>query len=75
MMVVKQPGVLKNVCFTILNIMQRIMIIKIEISPDKEPQRVLDYFYMKCLDLNILGEIDSFKVEIEGTDLKKGRHQ
>ena len=47
------------------------MNIKIKIEPSKEPEAVLNYFYQKCLDSYIIGEIESFSVEIEGTTLKK----
>lgn len=48
------------------------MIIKIKI-PDKDPEMALNYFHQKCLDLFVLGEIDEFEVEIEGTAFKKKR--
>ena len=50
------------------------MIVKIKI-PDKDPVKMLDYFYYKCLDLYALDEINEFLVEIEGTELKKGKKQ
>ena len=49
------------------------MKIIIELHPDKDPERTLGYFYEKCLDIYMIGEIDKFLVSIEGTDLKKGR--
>lgn len=38
---------------------------------DKDPERVLNYFYEKCLDLYALKEIEKFEVKIEGTNLSK----
>lgn len=49
------------------------MKIIIEVTPDKDPERTLDYFYEKCSDLIILSEIEHFKINIEGTDLKRIR--
>lgn len=34
--------------------------------PEKDPVRTLDYFYEKCLELYILGEIENFEVSIDG---------
>ena len=48
------------------------MIIKIEIKDGLDPERVLDYFYYKCLDEPSISK-DKFKVKIEGTELSKGR--
>ena len=36
--------------------------------PDKDPERVLNYFYQICLDNP---ELKEFKVSIEGTDLER----
>lgn len=44
------------------------MIIKIEIPDFEDKVRVLNYFYQMCLDNS---ELEKFKVEIEGTDLKR----
>lgn len=41
------------------------MIIRIEIKPDKDKERVIGYFREKCLDLKILNEIETFEVKVE----------
>lgn len=40
----------------------------IEIQDFEDKERVLNYFYQMCLDNQ---ELNSFKVQIEGTDLVK----
>ncbi len=42
------------------------MKIIIKIEPDKDPERTLNYFYEKCLDIFKMGEIEKFDVEIDG---------
>lgn len=46
------------------------MKIIIEIKEGLDPERVLNYFYTRCLDEPTISQ-DKFKIEIEKTDLKK----
>lgn len=51
------------------------MDILISISPEKDSERVLNYFYEKCLLSHEIGEIDSFEVKLmdNGKELKRGK--
>lgn len=49
------------------------VIIEIPEKEGREPERVLNYFYQKCLDIDF--ELEKFSVSIEGTDLKKAKNK
>lgn len=46
------------------------MIIKIDLPDFEDKERALNYFYQMCLDEPSISQ-GKFKVEIEGTDLKR----